>query len=72
MFFVLTEEERAEFRRIRLEQYNSLTYEQKIEAAEFALFFSKADGHLDFQKIHLQTIIELMTQKIKERHCLAC
>lgn len=69
MFFELTEEDKEGIRRIRLEHYNALTYEQKIEAAEFALFFSKADGHLDFQKMHLQTIIEIMIQKIKERHC---
>lgn len=68
----MTEEEKAEFRRIRQERYNALSYEDKICGANLGYRFALEEGELTLARKNLFRAIELIIDKIENRHCLTC
>jgi hypothetical protein len=65
----MTEKEKAEFLRIRLERYNAMSHEDKIRVAEIGLRFAREDGDLSQSQKNLFGVISLIIEKIKDRHC---
>jgi hypothetical protein len=66
----MTEEEKVEFMRIRMARYNALSYEDKIFGANLGYRFSINSGELTLARKHLFRAIELIIEKIENRHCL--
>lgn len=72
MFFELTEEDREKFRRARKEQFNALTYRQKISMAMIAHTFSLRESEFLSASNHLRSAINFLFEKIEKEHCLTC
>ena len=68
----MTEEEKTEFVRIRMARYNALSYEDKICGANLGYRYALNDGQLIMARKHLLKAIELIIDKIENRHCLSC
>lgn len=65
----MTNEEVHEFMRVRRERFSALSYEQKINACMLGYQFSMVDKDSYHAKKNLLRVIELMFEKIIDRHC---
>jgi hypothetical protein len=59
-----------EFKRLRQERYNALTYEQKISMFMMGYRFSLGNSELSVARRHLGEAIRLLFEKIEKEHCL--